>query len=302
MSMSSVAADIGPDASDRSPDRLDPMPADSLTTLGRAGSLPLAVVSVSGCRFGSAHLRSKADAPGARGTSADASFTAPPRAARWRDSSVFHVLCGPGRALDAPASGPFALAFGFPGRSLHFRAVSAPFSSRPLAVAARGLAGRLPWRSSGHAPLPVASPSWLGLRLGALPACSPRRLPCPTRSVCLGPLSRVWCPSRLWAARRPFLLGLRVLGRFRAGGVLLACGRPAFAFAVFAGSAGSAWLFSRLSWPFPLVSQVRTGLFMRVSSLYRPVEWTFAPVVVCSQAVLGGSSWPRCYMVVALLT
>lgn len=163
---------------------------------------------MSGCRFGSAHLRSKADAPGARGTSADASFTAPPRAARWRDSSVFQVLCGPGLALDAPASGPFALAFGFPGRSLHCRAVSAPFSSRPLAVAARGLAGRLPWRSSGHALLPVGSPSWLALRLGALPACSPRRLRCPTRFVGLAPPPCEWCLSRGWAAR---LLGWSLL-------------------------------------------------------------------------------------------
>lgn len=91
-----------------------------------------------------------------------------------------------------------------------------------------------------------------------------------------------------------------ILGRFRSSGLVRLGGRPAVAFARFAGSAGFALRF--WAWPWLLSGrfQVRTWVFMRVLSGNRPAEWPFSPVMVCSQAVLGGSSWPRCFMVVAL--
>ena len=178
----------------------------------------------------------------------------------------------------------------------------APFAVLRVSVARGRSLGALP----GTRRVFVASPSWLGLRLGWLPACSPSALAVSSsfcwscaaslRVVSFSPVGGA--PSGLVASARV----VSILGRFRAVRLVHASGRPAVAFAGSAGSAGSALLFSRVLSMFSRGSEVRTWLFMRVSSMNRLAEWPFSPVLGCSQAVLGGSSWPRCYMVVALLT
>jgi hypothetical protein len=76
-------------------------------------------------------------------------------------------------------------------------------------------------------------------------------------------------PARLFSGRGSARC-LSILGRFRSVRLVGACGRPAVAFAGFAGSAGFALLFSRVLAMVSRRSQVRTSLIMRVSSVYRP--------------------------------
>ena len=180
---------------------------------------------------------------------------------------------------------------------------------RLILVALAGWRGSVPRVGSlgalpGTRRLFFCSPSWLALRLGWLPACSPSapdllRELCRSCAASLRVVSFSWVGGA-WSVLVRSAMALSILGRFRAVRLVRSGGRPAVAFARFAGSAGSAWLFSRACRLRPRVSEVRTTTFMRVSSGNRPAEWPFSPVMVCSRAVLGGSSWPRCYMVVAL--